>query len=99
MDPCDFDASKALNASAFGAERSAGEGLTNVYYLDLDDLICPGASCPAVQDGRIVYRDDNHLAGSYAETLAGEMATRLSRVFDRAPALVHRSSEENRSGD
>jgi hypothetical protein len=30
------------------------------------DLICPGVSCPAVHEGRIVYRDENHLAGSYA---------------------------------
>jgi peptidoglycan/LPS O-acetylase OafA/YrhL len=93
VDPCGFDASKALNASAFEAERAAGEGLTNVYYLDLDDLICPGASCPAVRDGRIVYRDENHLAGSYAESLAGEVATRLSLILDRAPALAHRSGD------
>jgi hypothetical protein len=93
MDPCEFDASKALNASAFEAERAAGEGLTNVYYLDMDDLICPGVSCPAVQDGRIVYRDENHLAGSYAESLAGEVAARLSRVLDRAPALAHRTDD------
>jgi peptidoglycan/LPS O-acetylase OafA/YrhL len=92
-DPCEFDAMKALNASAFEAERAAGEGLTDVYYLDMDDLICPAASCPAVQDGRIVYRDENHLAGSYAESLAGVVAARLSRVLDGAPALAHRSGD------
>jgi peptidoglycan/LPS O-acetylase OafA/YrhL len=90
-DPCEFDASEALNASAFVAERAAGEGLTDVYYLDMDDLICPGASCPAIQDGRIVYRDENHLTGSYAASLAGEVATRLSRVLDAAPTLANRS--------
>lgn len=89
-DLCQFDASGALNTAAFEAERAAGEGLTNVYYLDMDDLICPGAACPAVQHGRIVCRDENHLAGSYAESLAGEMATRLSRILDEAPALAHR---------
>jgi hypothetical protein len=93
VDPCEFDASKALNASAFEAERAAGAGLTNVDYLDMDDLICSGASCPAVQDGRIVYRDENHLAGSYAESLADELAARLSRILDRAPALAHRSGD------
>jgi peptidoglycan/LPS O-acetylase OafA/YrhL len=93
VDPCRFDASGALNPAAFDAEHAAGEGLSNVYYLDMDDLICPGASCPAVQDGRIVYRDENHLAGSYAESLAGEVAARLSRVLDGAPALAHRSGD------
>jgi hypothetical protein len=92
-DPCQFDASGALNAPAFAAERAAGEGLADVYYLDLDDLMCPGASCRAVQDGRIVYRDENHLAGSYAESLAGELAMRLSHVLDGAPPLAHRSGD------
>jgi peptidoglycan/LPS O-acetylase OafA/YrhL len=90
-DPCQFDASGAVNAAAFEAERAAGEGLTDVYYVDMDDLICPGATCPAVQHGKIVYRDDNHLAGSYAESLAGEVATRLSRVLDTVPALAQRA--------
>jgi hypothetical protein len=92
-DPYLFDASGALNPAAFAAERAAGEGLTNVYYLDMDDLTCPGTSCPAVQDGRIVYRDESHLAGSYAESLAGEVATRLTLVLDRAPALADRSGD------
>jgi hypothetical protein len=90
-DPCEFDASDALNASAFEAERAAAEGMTDVYYLDLDDLICPGTSCPAVQHNRIIYRDENHLAGSYAESLAGDVAERLSRVLDAPPPLAHRS--------
>jgi peptidoglycan/LPS O-acetylase OafA/YrhL len=92
-DPCQFDALGAVNAGAFEAERAAGAGLDNVYYLDMDDLICPGASCHAVQHGRIVYRDENHLAGSYAESLAGELATRLSRILDGAPVLAHQSGD------
>ena len=51
-DICAFDAAQALNASAFEAERAAAAGLPNVVYLDMDDLICPGKSCPAVQRGR-----------------------------------------------
>lgn len=92
-DPCQFDASNAVNNAAFEAERAAGEGLSGVYYVDMDDVICPGATCPAVQHGKIVYRDDNHLAGSYAESLAGEVATRLSRVLDTAPALAQRAGD------
>jgi hypothetical protein len=90
---CDFDAGRALNASAFEAERAAAEGLTNVHYLDVDDLICPRASCPAVQNGRIVYRDESHLAGSYAESLASELASRLSQILDGAPVLAHQSAD------
>lgn len=84
-DACEFDASVALNQSAFLAERAAGDGLANVHYLDMDDLICPGKACPAVQHGRIIYRDENHLAGSYAESLATEVGRRLTRLLQDQP--------------
>jgi peptidoglycan/LPS O-acetylase OafA/YrhL len=90
---CAFDASRALNVSASEAERAGAEGLKNVHYLDMDGLICPGAACPAAQHGRIIYRDENHLAGSYAESLAGELATRLSLMLDGAPMLAHQSGD------
>ena len=81
-DSCAFDAEVALNTDATRAEHAAGEGLSNVFYLDMDDLICPGKTCPAIQHGKIIYRDDNHLAGSYAASLAPEIKDRLVRLLD-----------------
>lgn len=52
---CDFDATVALNGAAFSAEQAAAEGLTQIYFLDMDDLICPGKYCPASQDGVPIY--------------------------------------------
>jgi hypothetical protein len=78
---CDFAASTALNEPAFAAERAAGEGLPGVYYLSLSDLICPGSSCPATQHGLLVYRDDNHLTGAFAESLAPILRTRLFQLL------------------
>jgi hypothetical protein len=43
----------------------------------MTDQICPGHSCPAMRHGLIVYRDDNHLTGSFAESLAPVLRTRL----------------------
>jgi hypothetical protein len=83
-DSCQFDAAVALNQTAFVAERKAVDGLSNVYYLDMDDLICPGESCPATRNGQIIYRDDNHLTGTYAESLAPVMQTRLVQILDMA---------------
>ena len=74
---CDFPAAAALNESAFAAQRAAGDGLRNIYFLDLSDLFCPGRSCPAMQNGLLVYRDDNHLNGRFSETLAPSVQTRL----------------------
>lgn len=78
---CDFDASAALNDAAFSAERGAADGLANVYFLDMNDLICPGRLCPAIQHELPVYRDENHLTGSYAGTLAPTLRTRLFQLL------------------
>jgi peptidoglycan/LPS O-acetylase OafA/YrhL len=73
---CDFDAS-ARNDAAFAAQKAAAAGLHGVYLLDLSDLLCPHALCPAVVHGLIAYRDDNHLATSFTDTLAADMQRRL----------------------
>jgi peptidoglycan/LPS O-acetylase OafA/YrhL len=78
---CDFDASAALNEAAFSSERAAADGLANVYFLDMNDLICPGRLCPATQHGLPVYRDENHLTGTFAGTLAPTLRTRLFELI------------------
>ena len=81
---CDFDATVALNEAAFSAERAAADGLTQIYFLDMDDLICPGKSCPATQHGVPIYRDLNHMTATFTETLAPAMRTRLSALLSGA---------------
>ena len=74
---CDFDAAQALNAAAFSAEHEAADGLPDVHLLDLTDQICPAARCPATINGLIVYRDEDHLTGRYAASLAPALGARL----------------------
>ena len=74
---CDFDASVALNPAAFSAEHAAAENLRHVYFLDMSDLFCPASACPAILHGVLVYQDDNHLTGKFAETLAPTVRVRL----------------------
>jgi peptidoglycan/LPS O-acetylase OafA/YrhL len=81
---CDFDATVALNEVAFSAERAAADGLTQIYFLDMDDLICPGKYCPASQNGVPIYRDLHHMTATFTETLAPAMRTRLSALLSGA---------------
>jgi peptidoglycan/LPS O-acetylase OafA/YrhL len=74
---CGFDLAGALDAAAFAAEQAAAAGLPNIYFLDMTDQICPRNSCPAMRHGHIVYRDDNHLTGSFSESLAPVLRARL----------------------
>ncbi len=78
---CGFEAQAALNADAYAAQRAAAQGLANIYFLDMNDLICLGNYCPAMQHGLLVYRDDNHLTGKFAETLAPTLEKRLFKLL------------------
>jgi peptidoglycan/LPS O-acetylase OafA/YrhL len=85
VDPCEFDASTALNEAAFSAERAAAEGLPNISFLDLSDLFCRENFCPSSQNGMLVYRDNNHVTGLFAETLAPAVRARLGKLLRSDP--------------
>jgi peptidoglycan/LPS O-acetylase OafA/YrhL len=95
---CDFDASVGLNGAAFAAEQSAAEGLDNVYFLDMNDLICPGVRCAAVLGKRIVYRDENHLTGSFVESLTPMLRARLFQIPIMRPQVGSCSDVVAQSG-
>jgi hypothetical protein len=56
----------------------------NIFFLDLGDLICPGQLCTATQGGLPVYRDEDHLTGQFAQTLAPALRTRLFQILRNA---------------
>lgn len=85
-DQCDFDAVSALNAPAAAAEHAAAAGMNHVYFLDMDDLICPGSSCPATRGEMLIYRDQDHLTGTFARSLAPMLRTRLFGILRNARA-------------
>ena len=66
---CEIDRAAALDPAVFEAEKASASGLPNVHFVDLTDRLCRGNSCAAVQDGEVIYRDDNHLTGTFAESL------------------------------
>lgn len=47
--------------------------LPAVTTISLDDLICPGGTCPAMVDGIVTHRDTNHLTVPYTRHIAGDI--------------------------
>jgi hypothetical protein len=74
---CEMDKSKSLDESVFETEKISARGLPNVRFLDLTDQMCDKTACWAVKKDMIMYRDDNHLTGSFAESLAPILAAGL----------------------
>ncbi|MGO4843882.1 SGNH hydrolase domain-containing protein, partial [Rhizobiaceae sp. 2RAB30] len=60
----------ALDQGIFEAEKAAVAGVSGVRYVDTSDMLCDDRNCPAVVDGKLTYRDRQHLAVSYADSLA-----------------------------
>jgi peptidoglycan/LPS O-acetylase OafA/YrhL len=82
---CGFERATAVSSSVFDAEKTAAAGMPRVYFLDLTDEFCPAAVCPAILHDMIVYRDRNHLTGTFASSLAPAVAARLAAVLPPSP--------------
>lgn len=52
----------------------------NANLLDMNDQVCPRGLCWAELDGQVVYRDNQHLSGHFAESLAPNLAGILWRT-------------------
>jgi peptidoglycan/LPS O-acetylase OafA/YrhL len=59
----------ALNAGGIAAEAAAVQAAGG-SYADLGDLFCTAQRCPVIVGTTMVYRDDNHITGEYAQWLA-----------------------------
>ncbi len=78
---CDFPRALALNDEVSQAERASAGGLSGVAFLDPNTRICPAAVCPAMDLGMVIYRDYDHLAGSYARSLAPLLRDSISAAL------------------
>jgi hypothetical protein len=72
---CGVERAAVLDPSA---PRSAQvEGSALIRPLDVNDVLCPEGWCPAVQGGRVVYRDDHHLTNSWVLSTVPLLEDRL----------------------
>jgi hypothetical protein len=65
---CDAPRSEVLVAD--DPLREAASGLDHVTLLDFTDVFCQTDSCSPVVGGANVYRDQDHLTVTFADTLA-----------------------------
>ena len=65
---CNFPRELALSAAVFEAEQASAAGLQGVRFIDMTPGFCDDHICSAARDGLIVYRDDNHITGSFASS-------------------------------
>jgi peptidoglycan/LPS O-acetylase OafA/YrhL len=82
---CDMDRTASLNPAIFAAEKVAARGLPNVQFIDLTDQLCGERVCWAEKQGVVMYRDDNHLTGRFADTLTEEVTAQILPMLN-APA-------------
>ncbi len=68
--------------------RTAAASFPNVHAIDMTDSVCPGGVCHAELDGKIVFRDDQHMTASFARSLAPALA----EAFSKSGAMRTQSS-------
>jgi len=70
-----FPQNGGLDAMQAAAVRKAGG-----IYVDPLPWMCTKTVCPPVVDGRIVYRDRNHIAAGYAIWLTQVLAAQIPKL-------------------
>ena len=91
---CAMPRADVLFPAAFEAVRAAARGLPNVSFVDLSDVLCGDTSCPVVRMGVLMYKDDSHLTGAFADSLARELETPLVAAI----AVGEQHSRNRRTG-
>lgn len=79
---CELNRAMTLKPVIFETEKAGAQGLPNVRFIDLTDELCGVSGCPAVRDGIVTYRDDNHLTGGFADRLRPALESRLLATLD-----------------
>ena len=78
---CDPLRSVVVDAD-YAALEAAAADTAGASVLTVNDLLCPGATCPVTVDGTVVFRDAHHVTATYMALLAEPIANLLE---GRAP--------------
>lgn len=63
----------------------AAEHRPNVRVLDMGDAVCPNGICRSVIDGRLVFRDNQHLDARFVESLTDQFRSALMVELEGRP--------------
>jgi len=81
---CSADLADVDPAAITSALRQAAADAPGSALLYMNDVVCPRGTCQGTVDGRLTYRDEQHLNGTYVEDLAEEFEHRLKAAMDAA---------------
>lgn len=57
--------------------QQAAARFSDVTTLDMNNAVCPSGDCAAERDGKIVFRDNQHLTATFVESLSDEFDRQL----------------------
>jgi peptidoglycan/LPS O-acetylase OafA/YrhL len=77
---CSPPRSLAVNDAGIAAEKAATTA-SGGHYADLTALFCTAQRCPVIVGNALVYRDDNHVTITYAQTLAPVLGVLADRAL------------------
>lgn len=80
-DGCVAPAYSRQNADVYSWLSQAAGRFDNVSMIDMNELICPKGICAAERQGRIVFRDNQHLTASFARSLGEAMAKKMDALL------------------
>jgi peptidoglycan/LPS O-acetylase OafA/YrhL len=73
-----------VNAEVFAAEQEAAQGLRGVSFVDTLPALCRDGVCETMAQGRVMYRDDNHLTGAFAATLQPVIEPQIAAALGKS---------------
>ncbi|HEU5152842.1 MAG TPA: acyltransferase family protein [Iamia sp.] len=86
-DACDMPLADDERVVAYNeALREVVGRRDDVTLVDPTPIVCPDGTCPALIDGRVVHRDDDHISASFARASAGAFERMLRDAGVRLPA-------------
>jgi peptidoglycan/LPS O-acetylase OafA/YrhL len=91
---CGMPQHLVLDQARFEAEKNSALGLPNIRFIDLTEKICESGICSGKRNGIIVYRDDNHLTGSFAESMLPFLEAEMTPMFRPVQAHSKNKAED-----
>jgi hypothetical protein len=79
---CEADRSTVLNPEVFESEQAGARGLSSVHFIDVSDRICQMDICRPIQGDTVIYRDNHHLTGNFADSLMSALDMELRAILN-----------------
>lgn len=77
VEGCDDPLADVEASAIISALRDAAAGHPNARVLSMNDAVCAEGICRAFADGRLVFRDTQHLNAGFVESIAEEFVERV----------------------